>query len=88
MRTIRLTDDQASLLKMYVLLSTKHREREIEAWTSMGTERGKDGAIAFPNAVSNAEWWTNAHASLAEILKLLDAARETAPKMPCRGPER
>ena len=54
----------------------------------MGTERGKDGAIAFPNAVSNAEWWTNAHASLAEILKLLDAARETAPKMPCRGPER
>jgi len=42
----------------------------------------------FPDAVSNAEWWTNAHASLAEILKLLDAARETAPKMPCRGHER
>ena len=78
MRTIMLTDEQATLLKMYVLMTTKHRKREVDAWTVMSTERRKDGALAYPNAASNAAWWAKAEVSLAEIIKLLDALTEGA----------
>ena len=71
MRTITLTDEQATRLKMFLLMSTNYRKGEIETWTLLSTERHEDGSLVWPNALSNVDWWRDANSSIEEVMKLL-----------------
>ena len=56
-RTVTLTNADWSNLTCYILMTTKHREGELEAWKSLAQEKDEDGKIKFSNAESNAAFW-------------------------------
>jgi len=74
MRTITLTDEQATLLTMYILISTKYREREIKACGELGQEKTADGNPMFPNRAADAEWWIRLHHEIERIRRIIDKA--------------
>lgn len=56
-KTITLTYDEVSILSCYILMTTKYREGEAEAWDRLATETEPDGSPKFPKAKSNAQFW-------------------------------
>ena len=67
MKIIRLTDEQANLLCVYILMTTKYREEEQKAYEQVAAE--------FPNnkvLKSNAAWWADTSARLEQIRNIID----------------
>lgn len=56
-RSVTLTNDQWSRLVCYLLMSTKYREGERDAWLELAEEKNPDGTPKFKNAAKNAEYW-------------------------------
>lgn len=66
-KTITLTYDEVSILSCYILMTTKYREGEAEAWDRLATETEPDGSLKFPNAKSNAKFWRDTEEQLTII---------------------
>ena len=69
---ITLTAEDANLLVCYILLTTKHRQDEAEAWAKLAEEKNEDGTPAFPNAQSNSEFYEKMSARLEDIKRIID----------------
>lgn len=72
-KTVTLTNAEWSTLTTYLLMSTRHRERELEAWEKLSKEKNPDGTPRFENAESNAEYWREMIAKLEQIRLKIDA---------------
>lgn len=73
--TLELTEEQADALDLYLLMTTKYRKGEREAWESLAKERNEDGMLKFPNAPSNANFWKEKNETIENILKILQGAK-------------
>jgi hypothetical protein len=71
-RTVTLTNDEWSTLTTYLLMSTKYRTGERDAWRKLAAEVQPDGTPRFQNAASNAEYWDEAIATLDRIGTAID----------------
>lgn len=74
MKIITLTDEQASTLETYLLITTKYRHREVEACEKFSRELGEDGAPRFPKMKSNAAWWKQTNETIEEIKLAIENA--------------
>ena len=66
-KTIHLTGEQASLLVIYIMMTTSYRKGEMEACRELGEEKDENGMLRFPNMAANATWWEKANKRLEEI---------------------
>ncbi len=73
MKIIELTDEQATALRMFLLISSGYRCGEATASKELGTELNEDGTFVFPNMKANGEWWEKTNKRLEDIENLLDA---------------
>lgn len=71
MQTILLSNDQVLTLKMYLLMSSKSRQKEIEACEKLATTLDDNGELKYPAISKNAEWWKEADETLEQIITLL-----------------
>ena len=71
-RAVTLTNDEWSTLQCYILMTTKYREHEAEAWEKLSTEKKDNGEPRFVHAESNAAFWREQEAVLAKIAKKID----------------
>lgn len=71
-RTVTLTNDQWDLLVCYLLMTTKHREGERDAWLSLTQEKNSDGSPKFKNAAGNAAYWQDIIDYIEWVLPKLD----------------
>lgn len=73
MSTKELTSEQRSKLSLYILMTTKTREDEAEAWEKLAEEKNEDGSPKYVHAADNARFWKELDADLNEILRVLEA---------------
>lgn len=73
MSTKELTSEQRSKLSLYILMTTKTREGEAEAWEKLADEKNEDGSPKYVHAADNARFWKEFDADLNEILRVLEA---------------
>lgn len=71
-KTVTLTNSEWSTLTTYLLMSTRYRERELEAWEKLSKKKKQDGSPRFENAESNAEYWRDMIARLEQIRLKID----------------
>lgn len=64
---IKLTEEQAMDLRMYLMLTTQYRKKELDAWNELSNERNPAGTLRYPNAPSNAEYWQGLNKTINEI---------------------
>lgn len=64
-----LTAEQCSKLSIYILMTTKTREGEAEAWEKLAKEKNADGSLKYVHAADNARFWRELDADLHEILR-------------------
>lgn len=69
---IPLTGEQKSLLTCYILMTTKYREGERDAWESLSQEVDEQGRPSYPNASSNYKFWADLGGRLEEIRTIMD----------------
>lgn len=72
-KTVTLTNDQWNRLTTYLLMSTKHREGERDAWLDLSKEKNPDGTPVFKNAAKNAEYWQEVIDDLETIRGIISA---------------
>lgn len=68
-KTITLTYKEISTLHCYILMTTKYREGEAEAWGKLAEETNPDKSPKFPHAASNAQFWREESEELERIMK-------------------
>lgn len=51
-----LTAEQCSKLSLYILMTTKTREGEAEAWEKLAEEKKEDGSPKYIHAADNAQF--------------------------------
>ncbi len=71
-RAVTLTEDEWTELTTYILITTKHRVSEAEAWEKLATEKNPDGSPRFPKAADNALFWREMTHKLERIRKQID----------------
>lgn len=71
-RSVTLTNKDWERLVCYLLMTTKHREGERDAWQSLAQEKNPDGSPKFPKAAGNAEYWQEVIDDLERIKNKLD----------------
>lgn len=71
-RSVTLTNKDWSRLVCYLLMSTKYREGERDAWQSLALEKNPDGSPKFEKAASNAAYWQEVVDDLERIKVKLD----------------
>lgn len=74
-RTVTLTNAEWNSLTCYLILTTKHREGERDAWLDLSLERNEDGSPKFPNAAKNAEYWQEVIDDLDQIRAVIERAQ-------------
>lgn len=67
-----LTSEQRTTLIAYILMTTKMREEEAEAWEKLAEEKTADGQPRFRHAASNAQYWRRLQTELTEIVGILE----------------
>lgn len=70
---LKLTDEEANLLALYINITTDHRQRQEEACRELAKEKKPDGSPKFPKMASNAEWWARTNSTIEGIKERLDA---------------
>ena len=68
-----LTPEQCSKLSIYILMTTKTREGEVETWEKLAEEKNEDGSAKYIQAAGNAQFWRELNAELKEIMRILEA---------------
>lgn len=76
--TLELTEEQADELFGYLVLTANFREKEREAWESLGKRQSIDGTLQFPNAPNNAEFWKKQNETIEKVAEILQKARADA----------
>lgn len=71
-RSVTLTNKDWSRLVCYLLMSTKYREGERDAWQSLAQEKNPDGTPKFEKAASGAACWQEVIDDLERIKVKLD----------------
>lgn len=71
-KTVTMTNDQWNRLTMYLIMSTKYREGERDAWAKLAQEKKPDGSPTFKHAASNAEYWQEVIDDLDEIKAVIN----------------
>lgn len=71
-RSVTLTNSDWNRLVCYLLMTTKYREGERDAWGRLAKEVDASGAPRFPHAASNAEYWSDLIDFLAELEAKID----------------
>lgn len=71
-KTIELTYEEISTISCYILMTTKYREGEAEAWERLAAEKNPDGSPKFKNAKSNARFWREETEKLIAIKNKLE----------------
>lgn len=71
-KTIELTYEEISTISCYILMTTKYREGEAEAWERLAAEKNQDGSPKFKNAKSNARFWREETEKLIAIKNKLE----------------
>lgn len=71
-KTITLTYEEISTISCYILMTTKYREGEAEAWDRLATETEPDGSPKFPKAESNARFWREESEKLTAIREKME----------------
>ena len=71
-RAVTLTEEEWTDLTTYILITTKHRVSEAEAWEKLAAEKCPDGSPRFPNAADNATFWREMTHKLERIRKQID----------------
>lgn len=71
-KTIELTYEEISTISCYILMTTKYREGEAEAWEQLAAEKNQDGSPKFKNAKSNARFWREETEKLIAIKNKLE----------------
>ena len=71
-RTVTLKNKDWSRLVCYLLMSTKYREGERDAWQSLAKEKNPDGTPKFEKAASNAAYWQEVIDDLERMRPKLD----------------
>lgn len=69
---IPLTGLQKSDLSCYILMTTKYREMERDAWERLSKDLDEQGKPEFPNAESNSRFWSDMIGKLEVILGVLN----------------
>lgn len=69
---IPLTGDQKNDLYCYILMTTKSREEERDAWELLSKELDDQGKPEFPNAASNYSFWVDMIKKLETISHILE----------------
>lgn len=69
---IPLTGLQKSDLSCYILMTTKYRETERDAWERLSKELDDQGKPEFPNAASNYSFWVDMIKKLETISHILE----------------
>lgn len=67
-----LTNHQWHTLTSFLLMSTKYREGERDAWRRLSTRKNDDGTPEYKNAESNADFWEEMIQDIADIHKAID----------------
>lgn len=71
---ITLPGKLRNALTCYLLMSTKYREKERDAWRNLSKEIDEDGTPHFKNAESNADFWENMIQELKDVQEIIDNA--------------
>jgi len=71
-RAVALTEEEWTDLTTYILMTTKTRLDEAEAWEKLAAEKCPDGSPRFPKAADNALFWREMSAKLERIRKQID----------------
>lgn len=66
-KAVTLASRQWDALTAYLLMSTKYREGERDAWRRLSAEKNADGTPVYKNAESNADFWEELTGQLEEI---------------------
>ena len=75
-----LTAEQCSKLSLYILMTTKTREGEAEAWEKLAEEKKEDGSPKYIHAADNAQFWRELDADLRKILGIWRREHEQLPE--------
>ena len=68
-----LTPEQCFKLSIYILMTTKTREGEVETWKKLAEEKNEDGSAKYIHAAGNEQFWRELNAELKEIMRILEA---------------
>lgn len=71
-RSVTLTNAEWTKIITYILMTTKSRQGEAEAWEKLATEKKDDGTPRYMNAAKNAEYWRELDATLEKIRQKLE----------------
>ena len=71
-KAVELTNEQINTLVCYILMTTQHRKGEREAWEQLAKEIDENGEPVFKNAQSNAQYYQELEAKLADIRAILE----------------
>jgi len=71
-KTIELTNEQWNTLTCYILMTTKHRKEEKEAWQKLSEEKDENGQPRFKNAQSNVDFYEKLETELETIRNIID----------------
>jgi len=74
-RTVTLTNADWSSLTCYILMTTKHREGELESWRNLAQEKDKDGKVKFSNAENNVTFWEGMIKDINRIRTTIDGVQ-------------
>lgn len=77
MITLQLTHTEAVKLEMFLLMTTKFRQGELETYKKLATQVDENGNPAFPEAKDNIEFWSKQCEVMDEIQKRLYQAMTT-----------
>ena len=71
-KTVTLTRGEWSALTTYILMTTKYRKEEAQAWGKLSQEKNEDGTPKFKNAESNMQFWYETDHNLDRIRRRIE----------------
>ena len=79
MITLELSRSEAVKLETFLLVTTKFREGEMEAYKKLADEVDEEGNLLFPHAKGNIEYWAEQCEMMDSIQKRLYQALTAPP---------
>lgn len=75
-----LTAEQCSKLSLYILMTTKTREGEAEAWEKLAEEKKEDGSPKYIHAADNAQFGESSTQTSAKYFGIWRREHEQLPE--------
>lgn len=71
LKSVTMTKAQWDSLRIYLIMSSSHREGERDAWLRLSQEKNADGTPRFQHAADNAAYWQEVIDDLKTIENIL-----------------